>query len=192
MAKDDQQENFEKLLSAHHGRMIDFVKFAETKNAALLTFSSVWIGSIIAMLRSDQTFPLGYDLALKIILCLLILAAIISLYSFLPKWLHHFHKPGDGSKNLLYFGHAATFDYGTYADRLKSRYHPPEGVSYTENYMTDLIVQIWVQSCIAHRKFRLFNCSATFILIAFTVATTPLIIWIFQFLIAVGQAMGNT
>ncbi|WP_332117594.1 Pycsar system effector family protein [Azorhizobium caulinodans] len=191
MAKDDQQENFEKLLSAHHGRMIDFVKFAETKNAALLTFSSVWIGSIIAMLRSDQTLPLGYDLAFKVILCLLVVAAIISLYSLLPKWLHHFHKPGDCSKNLLYFGDIATFDYGTYAARLRERYYPPEGVSYTDSYFTDLITQIWVQSRIARRKFRLFNCAAAFVLAGFSIAAIPLIVWFAQFLIAIGRAAGK-
>jgi hypothetical protein len=35
MAKDDQQEAYEKLLSATLPRAVDFVKFAETKNAAL-------------------------------------------------------------------------------------------------------------------------------------------------------------
>lgn len=42
MARNDQQDSYEKLLSASHGRMLDLVKFAETKNAALLTFCSGW------------------------------------------------------------------------------------------------------------------------------------------------------
>jgi hypothetical protein len=40
MPRDDQEEAFDKLLSAHLARTQDFVKFAEAKNAALLTFSS--------------------------------------------------------------------------------------------------------------------------------------------------------
>ena len=43
MAKNDQQEAFEKLLSSVLGRVVDFLRFAEAKNAALLTFSSAWI-----------------------------------------------------------------------------------------------------------------------------------------------------
>ncbi|WP_439360539.1 hypothetical protein [Bradyrhizobium sp. DASA03007] len=41
--KDDQEDAFEKTLSTQLNRNIDFLKFAETKNAALLTFSSAWI-----------------------------------------------------------------------------------------------------------------------------------------------------
>ncbi|RXG95803.1 hypothetical protein [Bradyrhizobium zhanjiangense] len=37
--KDDQEDAFEKTLSTQLSRNIDFAKFAETKNAALLMFS---------------------------------------------------------------------------------------------------------------------------------------------------------
>lgn len=42
MVKNDQQEAFEKILTSNLMRAIDFVKFAEAKNAALLTFNSAW------------------------------------------------------------------------------------------------------------------------------------------------------
>ncbi|MDR9820597.1 adenylate/guanylate cyclase domain-containing protein [Rhizobium hidalgonense] len=45
--KNDQQEAFERVLVTSLARVLDFLKFAEAKNAALLTFASAWIiGSI--------------------------------------------------------------------------------------------------------------------------------------------------
>jgi hypothetical protein len=52
--KDDQEEAFEKILSTQLGGTIDFVKFAETKNAALLTFSSAWIIGTINLLTGPN------------------------------------------------------------------------------------------------------------------------------------------
>jgi hypothetical protein len=164
VAKDDQQENYEKLLSTHHGRMIDFVKFAEAKNAALLTFCSVWIGSMITLLRADKPLPLGYDTAFMIVLPILVMAALISLSSFLPKGLLPFHDPGDGTKNLLYFGDIATLAIGTYTDRVRERYYPPADASYTDSYLADLLTQISVQSKIAACKFRRFDWAAWLVL----------------------------
>ncbi|MDW9928083.1 hypothetical protein [Sinorhizobium meliloti] len=56
MAKNEHQESYEKLLSANRARMIDSVKFAGTKNAALLTSCSVRIGVIIDLLTAAR-FP---------------------------------------------------------------------------------------------------------------------------------------
>ena len=37
--------------------MFDLVRFAETKNAALLTFASAWILAMLNLLSSDRTLP---------------------------------------------------------------------------------------------------------------------------------------
>jgi len=42
---------YEKLLTANLQRAVDFVKFAETKNAALLALSSAWV---VAALNLDS------------------------------------------------------------------------------------------------------------------------------------------
>ncbi|WP_128932116.1 hypothetical protein [Bradyrhizobium zhanjiangense] len=60
--KDDQEDAFGRL-STQLSRNIDFVKFAETKNAALLTFSSAWIIGSINLLTGQSTLPLGYNVA---------------------------------------------------------------------------------------------------------------------------------
>lgn len=190
MAKDDQQENYEKLLSTHHGRMIDFVKFAEAKNAALLTFCSVWIGSMITLLRADKPLPMGYDFAFMIVLPIMVVAALISLSSFLPKRLLPFHNPGDGTKNLLYFGDVSTLAIGTYAERARERYYPPAEVSYTDSYLNDLLTQISVQSKIATCKFQRFNWAAYLVLGSIFVMGVPPVVVGFKWLARSGVERG--
>ncbi|PYE92093.1 hypothetical protein C8J35_1308 [Rhizobium sp. PP-F2F-G38] len=151
MAKDDQQESYEKILSTHHGQMIDFVKFAEIKNAALLTFTSIWIGSIIGFLRAQTSLPLGYDTAFLFALPFLCCAALLSLKSFLPRLLHHHHKSLDGARNLLFFGDIARIEVEQYGQRARERYYPLEGASFNERYLNDLTVQIAVQAHIVCR-----------------------------------------
>lgn len=154
--------------------MIDFVKFAETKNAALLTFCSVWIGTIVTMLRTDRTLPLGYDRALTIVLPMLTAAAVIALTSFLPRRLRHFFKPKDrDDRNLLFFGDIAKLKIDAYAERVRERYLPPGDCVYSERYVDDLIVQIAVQSRIADAKFKTFNAAAVIVLAAFVVIAIP-------------------
>ncbi|MER0240086.1 Pycsar system effector family protein [Fulvimarina sp. MAC8] len=155
--------------------MIDFVKFAETKNAALLTFTSVWIGSIIGFMQAQTPLPLGYDTAFLFTLPLLCVAALISLASFLPRRLHHHHRDDDGVKNLLFFGDIAQMEPRQYGKRVRERYLPPENVSFTERYLEDLTVQISVQAHIADRKFKAFNRAARLVIAAFGVLTIPVL-----------------
>lgn len=184
MAKNDQQEAYEKLLSANHGRMIDFGKFAEAKNAALLTFCSVWMGAIITLLRSARDLPLGYEYALGGALFLLFSAASISLKSLLPKFLDQMHKREDDYKNLLYFGDitkAGTRDYPGMAADL---YTPGENESATETYLHDLAVQTAIHAGIAHRKFRMFNWAGSLVLLAFGVMAIPPVIFCIRWAIS--------
>lgn len=173
MAKNDQQEAYEKILSATHGRMIDFSKFAEAKNAALLTFCSVWMGAIITLLRSPEELPLGFSHAFRIALPLLLLAATTSLTSLMPRFLDHFHKREDEYKNLLYFGDIEKAGTHAYPDMAADLYMPQNSDSATATYLHDLAVQTAIHAKIAHRKFRLFNWAGSLVLIAFGVMTIP-------------------
>lgn len=181
MAKNDQQESYEKILSAHHGRMIDFVKFAEAKNAALLTFTSVWIGSIIGFLRAQTPLPLDYDQAFLVALPFLFIAALMSLKSFLPRFLHHHHKDDDGAKNLLFFGHIAQMEPRLYGNRIRERYYPPEDISFTDRYLEDLTIQVSIQAHIASRKFKAFNRAAWLVLSAFAILAVPIVRFLISF-----------
>ncbi|MFB9984540.1 Pycsar system effector family protein [Mesorhizobium kowhaii] len=180
MARDDQQDSYDKLLSASHGRMLDLVKFAETKNAALLTFCSVWMGSIIAILRSPDEPPMGYRAAFLVVLPLLAVAALISLTSFLPKFLHHFHQNVGGATNLLYFGDIAELAPEEFGGAARKRYFPKEDQSATDDYLDDLALQVAVQARIANRKFRTFNAAGRLVLASFVCLAVPPIVWALQ------------
>ena len=56
--KDQRREAFGGILSASLARVVDFLKFAETKNAALLTFASAWTLALINLLTGDRA-PAG-------------------------------------------------------------------------------------------------------------------------------------
>jgi hypothetical protein len=171
--KNDQQEAFERVLTTTLARVVDFLKFAETKNAALLTFASA---SIVASVSNLNNTGLAdqWRTAFSIALPLFTLAALISLYSFLPKTLlNRFHKDPDQSKALLYFGDAATFSPAAYKQRVSERYLPPENESATQNYLDDLAIQIAVNSQITKRKLAIFNSGALVILVAVLILAVP-------------------
>ncbi|MCD7111661.1 DUF5706 domain-containing protein [Rhizobium sp. DKSPLA3] len=176
MAKNEQQEAYEKLMSANHGRMIDFVRFAETKNAALLTFSSVWMGAIINLLKSPDDLPFGYKYALEAALPLLALAAVLCLKSLLPLFLNQVYKRDDDVVNLLYFGDIVKGGVKDYADMTQKEYMPSEGDSVTPTYLRDLAVQTAIQASIAHRKFRMFHWAGSLVLVAFVFIALPPIV----------------
>jgi hypothetical protein len=53
MTTKEQREALEKTLTGTLSRTVDFLKFAETKNAALLTFASAWLLALANVLASD-------------------------------------------------------------------------------------------------------------------------------------------
>lgn len=174
MAKNDQQEAYEKLLSATLSRTIDFVKFAEAKNAALLTFSSAWILASVNLAFSEHPVSVEWQFPLKIAIPLFVVSAIISITSFLPKTnLAKLNRDAAQDKSLLYFGDICDFAPASYRERLSQRYMPPDGHSATQNYIDDLTVQISVNSSIAMRKFRFFNFGARVAMVAVALLLIP-------------------
>ena len=174
MAKDDQQEAYEKLLSASLARAIDFLRFAETKNAALLTFSSAWILASINLLTTDKPLPPGFKSALSIVVLLFAISALVAVISLLPKLkLSDFVGTTARPKNLLYFGDVAGMEIGMFKERVRERYMPSVDRSATDAYLEDLATQSAVVSQIADRKFRLFDWGARLAAIAVLVVMWP-------------------
>lgn len=158
--KNDQEEAFERCLTASLARVVEFLKFAEAKNAALLTFSSAWLLAALAMLSSGSRSPIE-SLAAAIAAVIFAGAALCAISSFLPRVkLDALFRDPERPKALLFFGDAATFEPSAYRERVRQRYFPPEGHSATEGYLDDLAVQIVVVSGIVTRKFKLFNWAA--------------------------------
>lgn len=120
--KDERREAFGGVLSASLARVVDFLKFAETKNAALLTFASAWTFALINLLTGGRV-PAGIlGSALWLALILFSTAAVVALVSFLPKLrLHVLHRDPMQPKNLLYFGDVAEFDTAGFQTRVRER-----------------------------------------------------------------------
>jgi len=173
MKNNEQQEAYEKLMSANHGRMIDFVKFAETKNAALLTFCSVWMAAIVTLLKASEELPMGYGYAFQATLPLLFIAAAICLKSLLPLFLDQVHELESDYPNLLYFGDIAKGGVKNYSRMAEELYMPMKDQLASPAYLQDLAVQTAIQASIAHRKFQMFKWSGTLVLLAFLCMAVP-------------------
>lgn len=175
--KDDQQEAYEKLLSASLARTVDWLKFAEAKNAALLTFSSAWVlGSISVLARFKDDLPPHFAPALKLDAILFGIAAIIAVLAILPKLkLSDFvGTTAPSGKNLLYFGDVASLDSEVFKERVRKAYMPAADTSTTDAYLDDMAAQVAINSQIATRKFKLFERGAKLTLVGMLMMLWPL------------------
>jgi hypothetical protein len=172
MSNKEQTEALDKALSGTLSRTIDFLKFAETKNAALLTFASAWLLALANVLTSDRIPYPGPRAAIAASLLLFALAALVALWSFLPKLkLDNFHRDPERQKSLLYFGDIAEFEATTYARRFGERYGNDPKQVVSENYLLDLAVQVSANSALTLRKFNIFNLGAALVVLALFILT---------------------
>ena len=174
MAKDDQQEAFEKVLSGNLARVVDLIKFAETKNAALLTFAAFWILALINLLASGRSLPAGFANAFLLALPVFAASAFTCVLAFLPKIdLQHREPPDARYKNLLFFSDIATVPLAEYEAAARERYLPAPGQAASAEYLRDLAREVAVNARIADRKFRLFNWAARILSLAVAILIAP-------------------
>jgi len=174
----EQSETYEKILAANLQRSIDFLKYAEAKNAALLAIASAWVVASLNLECSGHVIPplfsMGIPLAMSSSLC----GALLALLSFFPRvHLPSFlggHRAGPHSKNFLYFGDVQSVSLKTLEKEMRARYYP-EASGHRDEYLHDLTVQIGVTSEIAMRKLKFFRWGIGFILAAIVVVSVPAI-----------------
>jgi hypothetical protein len=161
-------EGFEKALSANLARVLDLLKFAEAKNAALLAFASAWILGLVNLLSSGKALPCGYTTAGLLALPLFVAAALISIASLLPKLDTGTFtgEPKGHTPNLLFFGDIADQTVEGFKIDVRARHRPTDGHAVAIGHLDDLEVQIAINSKIARRKYRLFNWGALVALVA--------------------------
>jgi hypothetical protein len=171
-------EAYEKILTGNLQRAIDFLRFAEAKNAALLALASAWVVAIISLESSGKTIPPRLALSLLIALLLALCAGLLAMLSFLPR-LHlpaflGGHRAGPHPRNLLYFGDISMLPVKTLEQDLRSRYLPDSN-GLKDEYMHDLVVQLSVNSEIAMRKMRLFLWGMRLIVLAGLILLVPIV-----------------
>ena len=157
-------------------RALDFLKFAEAKNAALLALASAWIAAMLNLECSGHPLPRGFTISIPVALLCAFFAAFLAMVSFLPR----LHLPaflggkrsGPHPPNLLYFGDISTLPIKTLEQDLPARYLAT-GPEYRDEYIHDLIVQLSVNSEITMRKMLLFRWGIRLILVGGIVLLLP-------------------
>src|ERR1035441_10495576 len=81
----DPQDAYVQMLTASLQRALDFLKFAEAKNAALLALASAWIAATLNLECSNKTLPSGFTIGIPVALLCALCAGILAMVSLLPR-----------------------------------------------------------------------------------------------------------
>ncbi|KQN09086.1 Pycsar system effector family protein [Sphingomonas sp. Leaf28] len=154
-------ENYEKLLTANLARVIDWLKFSETKNGVLLALASGWTVAAVNVAVRKEGIPDGYEWMLPLSIAILMVAIIRLVWSFMPQIsLPKFLAPSARryrDTNLIFYGDIAEVDVGNAASEMEKRYLPSGKDTYRSEYLGDLAQQIRIVSGIANSKFKAFR-----------------------------------
>jgi len=170
-------ENYEKLLSASLGRVTDWLKFSETKNAALLALTSGWTVASTNVALRKEGIPSGYEWVLPLAIAFFLVAMVRLMLSFMPKIsLPAFLIKSERryrDTNLLFYGDIAEVDLSDIAAYSEARYMPANKDSYRSEYLRDIAQQIRIISCIAEAKFKAFRTAGWLCFAGTIVLTVP-------------------
>ena len=147
-------------------RTSDWVKFAETKNAALLTFASAWLLALGNLALGPNQIPEASRTAISWAAPFVFLGAITALVAILPQI--KLRKSGTGS-NPLFYDHVHAKTGADLLSAIQARYTLTPGQKFSATYLEDLAEQLSKNSHIASRKFRLFTWGATSVLVSILV-----------------------
>nr|WP_314528504.1 Pycsar system effector family protein [uncultured Brevundimonas sp.] len=162
MASTDDEKNEKLLEAALSGtltRTADWLKFAETKNAALLTFSSAWLIAMSNLKLGNRPPSSDVSVALGWASIFIVFAAGFAISALLPK-IHLWGKPKKSHRNLLYYGQLENKTGQWIFSEMKATYLNQPSSTYSEAYLLDLSDQVSDISHVASRKFRLFAFGA--------------------------------
>ncbi len=137
---------------------IDWLHFAESKNAMLIAANGAAIFGIISLLGNASASNQMYVIYIYQALLFLFLSAVFCLLSFIPQvdipWLESVHTPIE-EDNLLAYADIANYDSKQYLEAM----HKQAAVDLKEidPFEEDLAELIISYSRIALRKYSLFN-----------------------------------
>lgn len=165
----DADDSYEKILTADLQRAMDYLRFAEAKNAALVVLGSGWFIACLNLECGGKSIPAPFNHCIPLAMIFAFAAALLALISFLPSLdLSKFlggKRAGPHPPNLLFFGDIACLQIKTLQAELRARYYPDNSGPRVE-YIDDLTVQLSVNSEIAVRKMKLFSFGVGLVLIA--------------------------
>ena len=163
----------QKKLELSLSLVIDWLKFAEAKNATLIAANGAAIFGALSLFESNFPSNIMYVIYIYQALLFLFLSAAFCLISFIPQvyvpWLASKEIPKE-KNNLLAYADIANYDPELYLETMyKQEKVNLEEISPFEKNLSELIV---LYSRIALRKFSLFNLGVWCLLSAIV---TPII-----------------
>jgi hypothetical protein len=162
----------------------DWLKFAEAKNAILLTFSGAAITAISAYLAAVKETAPSLQLGLIFSLILLGICSLVCAISFLPKtnleniaWqrLKPSRKRGitvRDTDNFYFFGDLRRYEPVELVDAINKFYLEGLAVDPRKKENVDIAIQLIINADIASIKFGLFTCALWFLVSA--ISSIPL------------------
>ncbi len=156
------------MLEDIYERAIDWVKYAEAKNAALIALNGALIVGISFLKSSEGKALSSAFIHLEpILLLILLLGCLSSLISFIPILSRlKIRKQDLPNPNLFYFGDIARISIDKFLTVAVSKY---EWKIENKQQFKDLSTQIIINSEIAIRKFFLFKVAAYLDLLFFLI-----------------------
>ncbi|MDM5235322.1 DUF5706 domain-containing protein [Bacillus cereus] len=168
------------ILKSIYEDVREWLKFAETKNAALLTFNGVIVFGIF-----DKVVDKATDSFIKTALlmgcAIILISIIINLVSFLPqlntssKIQNNVINGSHDNRNLMFYGAIKDFNPQAYLDAVGVKYN----LASNEKNI-DIAIQIVTLSQITHVKLKSFNWGLTFTFIGILIPIISCIIVFFK------------
>ena len=161
----DINHDVESRLSDLLVRVIDWLKFAETKNTSAVGLSSTGLGVIVTFLVAGPPIPVAAGVGLGVGAITLMISLMLAVASFLPstnleKVLVGGRERPKPTDNLLFYGHLARYEPRSLALAIAEHYYdqPEENVPPSK-FAMDLAGQIVTNARITVRKLALFKYS---------------------------------
>lgn len=159
----DVRRDVENRLAELLNRVIDWLKFAETKNTAVVGLSSTALGVIVTFLVAGPAVPTIAGAGLAVGALALMLSLMLAVASFLPstdleKHLMGEREPPNPGDNLLFYGHLARYEPRALARAIADHYFEQPGEEIAPSkFAVDLAGQVVTNARITVRKLALFR-----------------------------------
>lgn len=158
----------------------DWLKFAEAKNLALITFNSAWLSYFIKSIFDVNNMESNKIYVIASIFC--IISLLICFIAFIPKLIDFKlikkvakmligkQSPND---NMLFYKHICKYEPSEYYEKFQRKF--PDGEvfdKYNSNqnrYVKELVRQISALAHIAFKKYLLFNLAIIITIIPFVI-----------------------
>lgn len=157
---------------------IDWLKFAEGKNATLIAANGAAIFGIITTLNSDFISNAIYEIYLKQAILFLFLSSLFCLVSFVPQV--SVSRPNETitnaeGGNLLLYANIANYESRLYLEELYKR--ESADINLINHFEEDLAELVVTYSRIAMRKYSLFTLGVWAVISAIATPVIALVIY---------------